>query len=181
MHGKRITFLVALALGLLASSDAQVLSAQAPARDGFFIGFGLGWGSFGVEDAMEREAGGSGYFKIGYALSDKVLLGFESNGWAKGIRGHAVTAGTLGPVAYFYPDPEGGLFLKGGLGRAAVAVDAGRTGGVSESGFGLILGAGYDIGFGGRLGLTPYGNLVYGSFDGGSTSVLQLGLGVNWY
>ena len=33
-----------------------------------FVGFGLGWDSFGVEDATEREAGLSGYFKIGYAL-----------------------------------------------------------------------------------------------------------------
>ena len=181
MPGKRTTLLAALALGLVAASGAQVLSAQAPARDGIFVGFGLGWGSFGVEDATEREAGLSGYFKIGYALSDKVLLGFESNGWVKDVRGRTITAGHLGAVAYVYPAAGGGFFLKGGLGRAAVAVDAGVPRGVSESGFGLIVGAGYDVGFGGRLGLTPYGNFMYGSFDGGSTSILQFGLGVDWY
>ncbi|MHC4925435.1 MAG: hypothetical protein ACYTG4_15370, partial [Planctomycetota bacterium] len=62
----RIVALVSLATAIAAASA----SAQSPARSGFFIGFGFGAGSFGVEDADERTSSVSGYFKIGGALSD---------------------------------------------------------------------------------------------------------------
>jgi hypothetical protein len=45
----------------------------------------------------------------------------------------------------------------------------------------FLAGVGYDIGFGGSFALTPYANFVYSNFEAGSTNLLQLGLGVNWY
>jgi len=180
MHRSRIT--VALLLGLVAGvCQSDPLSAQAPARSGFFIGFGLGAGSLGVEDASEREASASGYFTIGGALNDKVLLGAESSAWVKEEDGVTVTSAALNAVAYVYPNPTGGFFLKGGLGVATLEVDGGAFGSASETGTALTLGAGYDIGFGGRFGLTPYGAFVYSKFDGGSTNLIHFGLGVNWY
>jgi hypothetical protein len=74
-----ITILLALFVSI---GSPQSLSSQAPARDGFFIGFGVGGGgSIGFEGDSEREVGRAGYFKIGGALSDKVLLGAEAGGW----------------------------------------------------------------------------------------------------
>lgn len=160
---------------------ATPAAAQAPSRDGFFIGFGLGWGSLGVEGADEREGGASGYLKLGGALNDQVLLGAETNGWRKEEGGATLTVSNLSAVAYVYPDPEGGFYLRGGVGLATIDLDLGVFGSGDETGTGLTLGAGYDIGFGGRFGLTPFANYMYGSFDGGSVSVFQLGLGVNWY
>ena len=92
-----------------------------------------------------------------------------------------ITSSYLNAVAYVYPNPAGGLFLKGGLGVANLEVDAGSFGNASDSGVGLTLGLGYDIGFGGRFALTPVAGFQYGSFDGGSTNTLDLNLGFNWY
>lgn len=172
----RMTMLFCLTLAALAAPA----SAQAPARDGFFIGFGLGWGSLGIEDGDERESGGAGYLKLGGALSDKVLLGAESNAWTKEEGGATLTMGTLTATAYLYPS-ETGFYLAGGLGIARIEVDAGLLGSADDTGLGVSLGAGYDFGFGGRFGLTPYANFISGNFDGGNANVFQVGLGVNWY
>ena len=91
-------------------------AAQAPARDGFFIGVGVGWGSFGLQNVEERASGVSGYLKVGSALSPTVLFGAESNGWYKEEDGVTVTFGNLGAVAYLYP--MSGFFLKVGFGVA---------------------------------------------------------------
>jgi hypothetical protein len=160
---------------------AVPLHAQAPARDGFFIGFGFGWGSLGGEDVDERESSAVAYLKLGGALNDQLLLGAESNGWYKEESGVTITLSNLSGVAYFYPRPGWGLFLKGGLGIARLEVEISGFGSGDDDGLGVILGGGYDIGFGGRFGLTPFANYIHSSFDGGSTNVLQIGVGANWY
>jgi hypothetical protein len=169
-----VTSVLGVAVGI------RPLSAQAPARSGFFIGFGLGGGSFGVEDAPNRESSASGYFKIGGALSDKVLLGAESVAWVKEEGGATVTSSSLSAVAYVYPSPGSGFFLQGGLGVARLDVETGFANG-GTSGTSISLGLGYDIGFGGRFGLTPFAGLVASKFDGGNTSLAHFGLGFNWY
>lgn len=156
-------------------------SAQAPTRSGFFIGFGLGAGSLGVEGSSDRETSASGYLKLGGALSDRVLLGAESSAWVKEEGGATLTSGALNAVAYVYPSPASGFFFQGGVGVATLELDTGVFGSGSERGTSVNLGAGFDIGFGGRFGLTPYGSFVYGKFDGGSTNLWHFGLGVNWY
>ena len=157
------------------------VAAQAPTRDRFFIGFGIGGGSLGIEDADSRESSVTAYFKIGGALSPSVLLGAESSAWYKEVSGVDITSSSLNVVAYVYPNPTGGLFLKGGVGVASLEVDAGAIGAASDNGVGLTLGLGYDIGFGGRFALTPVGSFHYASFDGGSTNTFDLNLGFNWY
>lgn len=177
----RRAFALSLLFAIGAVLRPAMAHAQAPARDGFFIGFGLGWGSFGVEDAEDRQSGVAGHFRLGGALSDKVLLGAESDAWVREEGGITVTSSSLAAVAYVYPQPTSGFFLKGGLGIASLSLDAGDLGDVTETGTSLLAGAGYDIGFGGRFGLSPYGTFVIGNFDGGSTTVFQLGLGFTWY
>lgn len=163
------------------------LAGQAD-RDGFFIGFGFGLGSLGVEDADDRESAFSGYFKIGGAINDKVLLGAESNGWIKNESEDGaeatLTSSSLTAVAYLYPSPESGFYLKGGAGLARLDIEASGFGvsfSDAENGTALTLGLGFDYGFGGRFALTPYANLIYSSFEGGTTNLVQVGLGVNWY
>lgn len=172
---------IVMLLGVTATVAPERVFAQAPTRSGFFIGFGFGGGSFGVEDADERESSLSGYFKIGGALNDRVLLGAESSGWTKEEGGATVTSGALSAMAYVYPSPGGAFFLQGGLGIATLGVDVEGFGSDSETGTALTLGAGYDIGFGGRFGLTPYTTLVFSNYEGGSTSLFNFGLGFNWY
>ncbi len=172
---------------LLVGSAPSALAAQS-SRDGFFIGFGFGVGSLGIEDLDGRENGVSGYFKLGGALNEKVLLGAESNAWVKNEtdRGTTatVTSSSLSAVAYVYPNPASGFYLKGGVGLARIDLEAsgfGVTFSDGENGTALTAGVGYDIGFGGRFALTPFANFVYSTFDGGTTNLFQAGLGVNWY
>ena len=186
---RSLPFTITILLALFVSiGTAQPLSGQAPARDGFFIGFGVGGGSIGFEGDSEREVGGAAYFKIGGALSDKILIGAEGAGWSKemgeeGVSG-TFTSSNLNVVVYVYPDPAGGFFLKGGPGFAMLSAEA-KFGDItfseSDNGFGFTLGAGYDIGFGGRFSLTPHADFHYGGFEEGSMNLIRMGLGFNWY
>jgi hypothetical protein len=159
-----------------------VTPLRAQERKGLFVGFGLGWGSLDVTcDGCEvdREAGFSGTFRIGGAVSDKLLVGVESEGWFKSIDGTAISFGTLTASAYFYPATKG-LYLRGGLGLAVLSANDGYSSD-SESAFGYSFGAGYDIPVARKTALTPYANWMFGSFDGGGANVIQLGLAVNFY
>ncbi len=184
---RRLPFAISMLLTLFVSISPPV-NAQAPARDGFFIGFGVGAGSLGFEDDSEREVGGAGYFKIGGALSDKVLLGAEGAGWSKEMRegggSGTVTFSSLNAVFYGYLDPTGGFFIKSGLGVAVLGAEANFGGwsySESENGVSFTAGAGYDIGFGGRFGLTPHVDYHYAGFEDGRINLIRIGLGFNWY
>ena len=88
--------------------------------------------------------------------------------------------GGLYGIIQFYLSPTSGFFLKGGAGFSSVEISLfGLT--VEETGFGLIGGLGYDQRLGTNFSLSPYANYVRDSYDGGSTNVMQLGVGVTWH
>jgi len=177
------TWCIALTLialvGAAAPSDVE---AQRPhTREGFFIGFGLGLGTLGCDDCDEREAGLSGYLKLGGTVNDRVLLGFESSGWTKEESGVTLSQGNASAVVWFYPTAASGFYLKGGLGLATLDLTIEDVGSGDETGAGVTLGLGFDARVGSNFSLTPYGNLVVGNFDGGSTNVVQVGIGLSWH
>ena len=175
--GGTVAVFLALTFSLVQPAWAQ---GHPQVREGFFIGAGLGWGSLGCSDC-DRLNGVSGYVNVGGTVNDQLLLGFESNGWTKEEAGVRLSHGNFSGVGYYYPQPESGFFIKGGLGVSTLKLDLGGFGSGSETGFGLIGGLGYDARIGANSSLTPYANLLYGSFDGGSTNVIQAGLGVTWH
>jgi hypothetical protein len=71
--------------------------------------------------------------------------------------------------------------LKGGLGVARLQADVDEFGSDSETGSGAVLGLGYDVRVGQKFSLTPYLNVMGGSFDGGDLNVVQFGLGFTWH
>lgn len=172
-----LAVLTALALVLVPAASAQ---GTAPIREGFWIGFGLGYGSLGFDCTgcgSEREGALSGYLKLGGTLSPKLLLGGETNGWTKDDQGTTVTAGNASAVIYFYPSPAGGFFLRGGLGFATLSI-----GGFDESGVGGVIGTGFDIRMGPKTSITPVFNFNFGSLsDGVSQNVIQLAVGVTFH
>ena len=119
--------------GLFALCAAGSALAQHPQkREGFWIGFGFGYGSADVKSdtipaAASRESGPTGFIKLGGALSKKVLLGGEVNAWTKSESGATFTLGNVSAAAYFYPAPETGFFLKGGVGFADYEGRAGHV------------------------------------------------------
>jgi hypothetical protein len=105
----------------------------------------------------------------------------ESNAWFKEKEGATLSQSSLSAVAYLYLDPAQGFFVKGGIGLSTLSLDVSGLGGVSESGFGIQGGLGFDINVSASSSLSPFGNLVYGSFEGFSTTVIQLGVGFTWH
>lgn len=178
---------IVMALALVAAlvvapqhADAQ--SSQT--REGFFIGFGLGGGSFGCADCGDRQSGISGQLNLGGALSDQLLLGVLSSGWTKEEGGARLTHGNVSAMLQYYPSLTSGLYLRGGVGLSTLEVSTsggGLTFSGSESGLGVSAGLGYDFRTGSNFSVSPYGVFQWGDFDGGSANTIQIGLGVQWH
>jgi outer membrane protein with beta-barrel domain len=163
---------VLLALALLTLSSS--LHAQKPqTRQGFWFNIGVGYGSLGCDICDGREGGLSGGLSLGGTLSQKVLLGVGTAGWAKDYFGETLTVGTLDARIRFYPSATGGFFLTGGLGIGTISYS-----GTTETGLGLLLGLGFDIRVGSNVSLTPFWNgfAVRTSTDDGNVG--QIGVGV---
>ena len=165
---------------------AQDTHAQmnTPARDGFFIGLGIGGGSFGCSTCDDRQSGVSGQLKLGATLNSQWLLGVESNAWTKEESGARFTHANVSAMAQFYPVATNGFFLRGGVGVSTLEVSY-SSGGSSlsarETGLGLTAGLGYDVRVGGNFSVSPYGAFGWGDHEGGTANTFQLGLGVTWH
>ena len=73
--------LSALALLLIAAFNAPAAAQGNPqTREGFWISFGVGFGSLGCDDCDERQGGTNGYLRMGGTLSQKLLIGGEVSG-----------------------------------------------------------------------------------------------------
>jgi len=169
-------FVVALAPSAAAQGHPQT-------RQGFWIGFGLGYGklSFSCSGCSGSEGALSGYLKLGGTLSSKLLIGGETDGWTKTESGTRVTAANASAVLYFYPSPTGGFFLRGGLGWASLSASSGGTTG-SQSGAGAVFGVGYDIRVGTNMSVVPVANFNWGNLGSGvKQNVFQIALGLTWH
>ena len=183
LNAVRRTLLVSGSHGAAGRRIGRVRSASANSqRKGFWIGFGLGYGSLGFTCngcVSNREGAASGYLKLGGTLSSQLLLGGELNGWTKDDgTGTTTTTGNASFTAYFYPAPAGGFFLRGGLGVASLHVDGFN----SETGLGFVLGGGYDIRVGTNVSITPVMNFNWGHpVSGLGQNVFQMGVGVTFH
>lgn len=142
-------------------------------RDGFWFNVGLGFGSLGCQDCATREGGLSGGLSLGGAITDRVLLGVGTAGWAKEIAGETLSVGVLDARVRFYPVRTSGFFLTGGLGVGSISFA-----GESEFGAGAVVGLGWDILVSRNVSLTPFWNGFAMSNSNGDANVGQIGLGV---
>jgi len=180
---------------LLLALVATPLAAQRPqTREGFWISFGLGYGSAGIScdqcGTTNRQSSFTSYLRLGGTLNPRVLLGGDIVGWTKSSSGTATTLGTVTASALFYPQPASGFFLKGGVGFAVYDETDGQK--VDGAGVGVIVGAGYDIRVGRNISLTAFGDFLIGSVgelqSSGSTvatgwkeNLFHFGLGVTFH
>jgi len=164
----RKQWLGCLVLGIVLFASPVAWAGHPQARQGFWIGFGVGYGSAGVncdDCGGEREGSFTGSFKLGGTLSDKVLLGVESNGWLKEQEGVTLTLGSFTGTVTFYPQASSGFFLKGGVGLSYISTDfkdGSLSASLSKTGWGVLAGAGYDIRVGRNISITPAVNYYYG-------------------
>ena len=158
---RHIAALAAAAL-LMAAPETARAGDHPHDRNGFLLGFNLGGGSAEVEweteDATlssDRESGGAGNLRLGYAVSPAVALGLEVAGWSRtydvvgplgGSSEVTVTFGIVGGAATWYPG-RGGFFVRGAVGAGRIEVDV-ESGDVTvtadETGIGLLAATGYE-------------------------------------
>jgi len=185
----------------LAVTAGGALAIEPHERNGFLIGFNLGGGSAEVEweaddlvlSSDDRENGGAGNFRIGYAMTPEVALAFEAHAWARtydiGAGNEAtVSFSVAGPSVTWWPGGQG-FFLRGtiGVGRIRVEVDTGPltvTG--EDSGLGLALGLGYEWRLTRKFALgieLDGGSVDAGEVDGGDlkANFANLTAALNWY
>src|SRR6267143_7285091 len=185
-----------IALGGVLLTVAPAARAQYPQRrEGFWIGFGLGYGSANIYcdncSSGARTGGVTAFLKLGGTPSRNVLIGGAINGWSHASGGATETMGNVTASLYYYPVARGGLFLTGGLGFSDYRVDTSPV--VDGTGWGFTAGVGYDIRVGRNVSLTPVANFAYGgvgdlNVSGGSPfatgwkqNVVDFGLGVTFH
>jgi len=184
-----VTLLAALAL---AAPAARAQYAQR--RDGFWIGFGLGYGSANVScdqcSNLPRVGGYTGFLKLGGSPSRNVLIGASLNGWTRERLGVNETMGNVTASLYYYPVTTSGFFVTGGLGFSGYNINSSPE--VNGSGWGFTAGGGYDVRIGRNISLTPVVNYIYGAlgdFDvpglgtrtGWKQNVIDVGLGLTFH
>lgn len=119
----------------------------------------------------------SGYVRLGTALSRKVLIGIQTDGWAKRENGETLTLGTLTGAVQFYPSATRGLFLNGGIGVARLTL----TGSEALYGVGLVFGLGYDFRVWRNISITPFLDGFGSSINETDIGVGQVGVGVTFH
>ena len=157
-------------------------------RAGFWGGFSIGAGgeSFDLRD-------GAGYseelyrptvsLRLGGTVNQNLRLGGEVLAW---IDEHDRTTESLTSVLFIgqlYPLATSGLYLKGGLGLGRNAVDFDEGGGVGDTGFAGLLGAGWELRLGRRWYLNPSVDIVEHRYTGRGNEryrerLVNFGLGV---
>lgn len=180
---------------LLALCATTVGTAQRPqTRRGFWIAFGLGWGSADLTcDGCtgSREGGGVGHIRLGGTLNQKVLLGGDVTGWTKEENGATAAVGNVSFIVQYYPMEQGGLFVKGGAGFSSIMFESAGNNASGES-FGLSAGVGYDIRVGRNISITPIADFLFGGSrdiqysgttiaPGVGMNVFTVGLGVTFH
>ena len=157
-------------------------------RAGFWGGFSIGAGgeAFDLRD-------GAGYseelyrptvsLRLGGTVNPSLRLGGEVLAW---INEHDRTTESLTSVLFvgqLYPLAATGLYLKGGLGLGRNAVDFDQGGGVGDTGFAGLLGAGWEVRMGRRWFLNPSVDVVEHRYTGRGNEryrerLVNFGLGV---
>jgi hypothetical protein len=167
-------------VGLFVVFGTSLTAAQHPqTREGFWISFGLGYGSaheHPCDRCADTTVGGlTAFLRLGGTLSRHLLIGGEVDVWGHDYSPGTETLGSLIAALYYYPKAVGGLFLKGGLGFATYRFS--HQGAVTGAGPGFVAGLGYDIRVGRKFSITPLGDLWYGKVGDVKSGGALLGTG----
>jgi hypothetical protein len=188
---KHIVLVTTAVAATMMSCGVSWAGSHPNTHTGFFIGFNLGAGSADISvpsgSSTDREWGGAADFRLGGAVSEHLLLGAESSGWAKDEDGASLSLGTISFAVTYYPGPSG-FFVKGGIGFASTSYEADFGDGYSlsktESGFALQGAMGYEWRLTQKFALGPQVEFVYLNIGGDlvdTANFFDATLGFNWY
>src|SRR2546430_1965928 len=111
---------VAVLLAGLCTAASAARAQYPQRRDGFWIGFGLGYGSSQVTcdscRRVSRQGGVTGFVKLGGAPSRSLLIGAALNGWAHSDGSATETMANVTASLYLYPPRPTGFFVPRGAG-----------------------------------------------------------------
>lgn len=170
--------------------------ANSNPRQGFWIGFGLGAGSAGIDCpscTTTRKTGFSGYLRAGGTLSQHLLLGAETNGWVHSESGFDASMGFGSLALLWYPSATGAFYLKFGIGGMSYTETAGPLKLTATAPAGTF-GLGYEIRVRRNMSLNVFLNGLATSaakfkINGVSAptgedikmNLFQVGLGLTWH
>ncbi|MDZ4673322.1 MAG: hypothetical protein SGI84_02645 [Gemmatimonadota bacterium] len=163
-------------------------------RRGFWLAGGFGYGKesfrFGSEPFFDNAEKPVFAFRMGGTPNQRLRLGGEIVTFVNPLTDEdgfriTETLTSLNLIGQFYPMPAAGFFLKGGagIGVSASSVEGGNT--LSETGFAVQYGVGYDIRLSRSLALTPTVEMIRHRFTktGDDTlheRLLHFGVALTW-
>lgn len=187
---KHIKTLVLLLL-ILALATPATAANWPHEREGFAIGFNVGGGGAtakpdgGVDSSG---SGGFGGFRLGWALNNMFLLGFESAAWVGNAdTGNAIDA-DLTLAAYklnftWYPAAKGWFIRAGfGGGSAEISTNIGSSNvSVEETGSSFGIGAGHEWRLTRKFALGVAADFNTIDLDDGNYDIWGVTAQFNWY
>ncbi|MBU1701097.1 MAG: outer membrane beta-barrel protein [Candidatus Eisenbacteria bacterium] len=207
MRSYRPTLIALLIIGLMVTLPLTAEAGRHPhERTGFSIGFNLGAGNSEMELSLggldltgDRETGGAGNFRLGYAIEQNFLIGLEVSVWTKtydvegSLADLTVSYGIAGPSVTWFPG-NSGFFLRAAVGSGQVDLELSEsnlTTTAQESGFGGLAALGYEwrltqkfaLGAQLDLGYIKISDVVFGRDDVGDVTVnfANITAALNWY
>jgi opacity protein-like surface antigen len=184
---KQIVVALSLLTLLLSTSASAVTKVRNTDHGGFYVGFGIGFGSLGIDFnnsdvTYDREGGGAGVVFLGGAIKPNLLLGLDVNAWSKKEDNVTRTISTSSLCLTYYVAPR--FFVKGGIGVGSANVEVDyhhSTVSYNETGFGLTAGAGMEFRLTRHFALVPSTQWSYQSFDSFKSNVFSITFNIGWY
>jgi hypothetical protein len=195
MRGRRGLWVVLVAATMVFASRTWgqvprgLVEVHEGSRGGFWAAIGLGAGeeSYDLRD-------GAGYsstlteptvsFRLGGTLGQHWRLGGEALVWFHDVPGGTESLSSFVFVGQWYPMSAAGFYLKAGAGLGRNGLDFNDGFAVSDVGFAVLGGAGWEIPVSRRFALVPAVDLAQHFYDGDRINpayrerLLQVGLGV---
>jgi len=136
-------------------------------REGFWLRFGVGYGTADgstsgiIEEDLDSDQGPSGFLALGGQLSPIFGLGGGSFAITNSEDDQDAVYGLVAPTLVITPSPTTGFYLQTSIGFL-VYRERGPFMDVDGIGWGIGLGAGYDVRVARMLSISPYANFMYG-------------------
>jgi len=189
---RRVLFLTGLLVSAFWMLPERISAQENADRNGFVLGVWAGYGQMKVNtDNVSSSSNGTFAlgFNGGYAITSKVVLGVELNGWTiKGFDPEDPSKGeSISNVSGFinvFPFDSLPIFIEGGGGWLSYTNNNPNVNG-RDSGGSWFMGVGYEIPsppamiF--KLVFVPQIRYSQGNFTGGNFHVVELALGIRWY